>query len=1093
MKQILSLLIFTIFLSGCDLYNFDKSPKDNPGGGGTGTVGDAKDLSLLSGANQVGLLNIALGSAYEVKVLDSKSRPIVGETITFTVLDQNSVQVLTQTATTDSNGIASLNITPTVFGRLSVKIEPSTSSNVVSPLLVPVKVIGPADSISIVSGNNQTIDAGSALNPVKFLIKDANGELVPNATATINGSAVSANTHGEVNFTLSNPNTLTGSYNFNATLANSASLVVSYSVIPSSPASLTITGGNNQSLVAGTSAGVMSASLKDSSGNTIPNYVCGTVISDFNGDLTLTPTTTPTLVGSYSEVLSCGPLSATFNYAVTVGPLASLEIVSGDNQTITAGTALATMSVVAKDAFTNARGNDSVDFSGTTTSTNASGVASYNGGVKNTSGSFTVTASSGGLSKTFSYTVNPSAPATLTIISGNNQNLISGDTASSMVVELKDAQNNLIPNATISFSGNSVTTNGSGLATYNPGTKTVAGSFTVTATINSLSQTFSYTVVAGPLASLVIDSGNNQVLPRSVSSNSLVLKGYDAALNAKSGPTVSWSDGVSWSTTSVLTSGSTYVVYPTPLLTGNKTITASSGSVSVSFTLTVNNYAPLTATISSSDDLTYSAITSRTIVNADRTYLGPVTVAPGSAPPSNRGWAKSGSGTQTPVDSTPGSETNLSLTITNVSSPSDILSITSTATFPSGVTANSCSLVNPAVDGLTCSVNSTMSFTRDKILGGAFQIKVQSSNLGGPEDYRLSNTLPTAKKVILEQYVFTSPIAVAGGTGKNLYMLDDAYYPSVWNIDNKTITRLASNISSGSNYMSRLFTHFYSGRFIFLGTDPSDSALRVISYDPQTDSFAVVVTVGVNDGAVLGMGYIDTNGVLNLCSTNKRNILIASDFSVTYGTSAGSTGCWNTVFSSGGSDYGVFTVVGTGIYRRTGTAMTRLGLTFYSGSPITFPPVTTTSNGYIIDPDNGVFSMNATTMKKLSSTGAVQGKALTNKVVIATKDSAGKNKIFVYNEADSSYKKLRDFNGSGDDFITGNLPLLGIYNGNAYMCVTVGSTPTIFQYDGTTLKQLAQVGSCTRIRETSAVVDNALWFNLNNSLTRICDTSAGCQ
>ncbi len=1090
MNKILVLLISTILLNGCsDLYNFDKSPKENPTTN-TGTVGDAKDLALVSGSNQVGVINTALGSAYEVKVLDSKSRPIAGDTITFTVLDQNSVEILSQSVTTDSSGIASLNITPTVFGQLTIKIQPSTSSNTVSPLLVPVKVIGPPDSISIVSGNNQTINAGSALSVVKFLIKDANGELVPGGSATINGSSTSANSSGEISFVLSSPNTSTGSYSFNATLANSSSSVVSYSVIPSGPSTLTITGGNNQSLVAGTSAGAMTASLKDSSGNTIPNYVCGSFTSDINGDLLVTPATTPTTVGNYSVVLSCSVLSTTFNYSITVGALASLDIVSGNSQSITAGSALSDMSVVAKDSYGNLIPGVSVDFSGNTRTTNASGVATFNGGTKTTSGSFSYTATAGAFSKTFSYSVTPSSPATLTVVSGNSQSITAGTALSDMVVELKDSHNNLISGATIDFNGASRTTNASGQATFNGGTQTTAGTFSYTATIDSLTKTFSYTVSPGALASLVVDSGNSQVLPRSVNSSSLQVKGYDAYSNLKSGLTITWSDGT-WSSTSSLTSGVASIVYPTPLLTGNKTITASNSGVSVSFALTVNNYAPLTATISSTDDLTYSAITTRNIVSADRIYWGAVTVTPSSAPTSNRGWAKSGSGTQTTVDSTPGSETNLNTTLTNVSSPSDVLSVISSATFPSGVTANSCSLVNNVVDGLTCSVNSTMTFTRDKILGGAFQIKVQSSNTGGPEDYKLSNTLTSSKKVILEQYVFGGPIWVAGGTGDKLYLMDDSYFPAMWDMANKTITRLASNLQGNASYNTSQTLFYYGGRFIFLAQDPGDSNYyRMMSYDPQNDSFAQLFALGALDASAIGTGFVDLNGILNFCGTNKRNILVASDFTTTYGTSASTTGCWYPLFSASGTDYGIFTIVGTGVYKRTGTTMTKLGNTPVSLSSAT--PVKTSANGYVSD-SSGLYAINATQIKKLSSTAVTQIKVHGNKVLVATKDSANRTKIFVYDESDSSYKKLKDFNTSANDYASTDQPIIGVYNGNAYLCISVGSQSTIFSYDGANLKQLAQVNSCLRVRDTSAVVDNALWFNLSNSLTRICDTSAGCQ
>lgn len=913
MNKILILLITTICLSGCDLYDFDKSPKDNPTNG-QGTVGDAKDLALVSGANQVGLVNTALGSAYEVRVLDSKSRPIAGETITFSVLDQNSIEILTQTVTTDNSGIASLSITPTVFGQLSVKIEPVNTSNTVSPLVVPVKVIGPPDSISIVSGNNQSISAGSALGVIKFQVKDANGELVPNGSATVDGNAVSANASGEVSFTLATPNTLTGSYTFNGALANGATVVATYSVVPSTPASLTV-------------------------------------------------------------------------------------------------------------------------------------------------------------------------------VSGNNQTLTAGDDLSDMVVEVKDGYGNLVPNAEVDFSGSSVTSNASGLATFNGGTKTTAGSYSYTASLGSLSQTFSYSVAPGPLASLVVDSGNNQVLPRSVNSNDLKVKGYDSYSNPKSGNTITWTDGT-WSSTSNLTSGSASIVYPTPLLVGNKTITASSGLISVSFSLTVNNYAPLTAVISTTDDLTYSVISSRTVTYAEFTNLGPVAVNNASVPTDHLGYTKSGSGTAV-TDESATAYTDLNTSLVNVSSPTDILSVISTATFPAGVTANSCTLVNQVVDSLTCKVNDTMTFTRDQILGGDFKIKVQSNNKGGPEDYLVSNTLPTSKKIVLKQFFFNTNeyVIVAGGdsTTKKLYLRGPYGNPTEMDYDQETFTTLASNITIPTSNASPMT--LFNGRFVFVGTNPSDSNnTRFLSYDPSNDIFSEITRI--NAGSEIPGRIIPWNGALILSNstTPRRSQVVDSDFAVKWDASSVSLSIYTPATVLGGVEYGYIWITGGGVFKKTGAST--LAKVWNIG-PTTGSVDATTNNGFVLDASGSLYRFNATQWRKID-TGATDSISMGSKLLVRTKDSAGKNKIFVWNDADSSYKKLRDFNAGDDDFGATDRPLLGVYNGNALICAKVGLNNTIFLYNGSTLKQLAVVSSCDSRQTNGVVVDNAFWFGVKGSLYKVCDTSSGC-
>ena len=286
-------------------------------------------------------------------------------------------------------------------------------------------------------------------------------------------------------------------------------------------------------------------------------------------------------------------------------------------------------------------------------------------------------------------------------------------------------------------------------------------------------------------------------------------------------------------------------------------------------------------------------------------------------------------------------------------------------------------------------------------------------------------------------------------------------------------------------------------RFVFFGTNPDDSNnVRIIGYDPDTDTFAEVVRIqSGSESPVLSSLY---NGTLYLNSgTYRKTVGINPDWSTFFTVATTSIGSYFPLKTFGGDEYGFLGILSSGIYKKT--SATQITKQFTWSSVITGFHATT--DNYILWGDgsgNGFHSVNASGDTKLGSKDVFGIISMGSKALIATQDDSDYNKIYVFNDADNSYKKLKDFNVGGDDFTSSDLVLIGTYNNVAYFCMKFSSSSTIYAYDGVKISQLVGSGvNCSHLDSTSktagTVVDNYLWFGTGDSLYKICDQSSGCS
>ncbi|MFZ0769858.1 MAG: Ig-like domain-containing protein [Candidatus Sulfotelmatobacter sp.] len=287
--------------------------------------------------------------------------------------------------------------------------------------------------------------------------------------------------------------------------------------------------GNNQSATVNTpitlsvqatdpysGAGIPGVSVTFGSGNK-GTFGANPVTTDSTGTATTTYTL-PETTGTYAlTATSSGYSSASMSEIAVAGPASAVSVISGSSQSGTVGTVLPLPLVVeAKDSFGNKVSGASVTFSdsyGGTFSPNPASTGS-NGEASTTftlptsaHTGFAVTASSGtATAATLHESSVAAAPATEAISSGNKQTAAPGtQLPKPLVVLVKDQYGNAVSGVTVTFSDGGAggsfldstpLTNSAGKASATYTLPPAAGTYPITATVNSNVNVVSFTEVA---------------------------------------------------------------------------------------------------------------------------------------------------------------------------------------------------------------------------------------------------------------------------------------------------------------------------------------------------------------------------------------------------------------------------------------------------------------------------------------------------------------------------------------------------------------------------------------------------------------------
>jgi hypothetical protein len=229
-----------------------------------------------------------------------------------------------------------------------------------------------------------------------------------------------------------------------------------------------------------------------------------------------------------------GGASVVFTETAVSGAATKIVNFSGTGQSGQAGSILPKpLEIKVEDASSNVVAGVPVTFvdqsglgtlSSTSVTSNASGLAVASYQLPNTAGAYKITASAlvgqppKKASATFTETSTGDAPASVSVVSGNNQTAAVNTALSRpLVVQVNDQGGNPVAGVSVLFSapsgtftGSPATTDASGQATVSYTTGTSAGAVNITALIDKLTTQLMVTVTAGAPASVTISGGNNQ-------------------------------------------------------------------------------------------------------------------------------------------------------------------------------------------------------------------------------------------------------------------------------------------------------------------------------------------------------------------------------------------------------------------------------------------------------------------------------------------------------------------------------------------------------------------------------------------------------
>lgn len=500
---------------------------------------------------------------------------------------------------------------------------PSAASSVAIADTMPTQLTGVTWTCAATGGASCTAAGSGNLSDTIALPAGAT------ATYTINGTIVAGTGSGSIKHTLTA--TVGGSQTDPDTSNNTG---VDTTQI-GTPVNLTVTKATAASL----------GTIRSTPGGLTCGTSCTTATGQFNDGsqvvLDASPATGATFVGwsgactstaSSCTVTMAGALGVTARFA---GPPATATITSGAAQSTRVSTAFPqalTVQLVdsagtpipnATVTFTPPSTGASASLSATTAVTDATGVATITATANATPGSYVVTATATGLPSPAQFQlVNFGPPASVTAISGAPQSATVGTGfALPLVVEVRDAANQLLGNAAVTFTAPStgasatpspttVLTGPDGRAQLTVAANTIAGSYAVAAAASAGSASFALTNVAGAAATVSVVSGDGQSTPVTTAfAAPFVARVTDSFGNPVAGVAVAFAAPGTGASATLSTpavtdgNGQTSVTGTAKTVAGSFAITASAaGAAGASFPATATPGAPATIAIAGGND-----------------------------------------------------------------------------------------------------------------------------------------------------------------------------------------------------------------------------------------------------------------------------------------------------------------------------------------------------------------------------------------------------------------------------------------------------------------------------------------------------------
>ena len=613
----------------------------------TNIAGPAATLAVIQGNDQNTLVNTAF-AAVVVQVTDTYSNPVANAVVSAQPPASGATASLAATpGATDANGKTNLTLNAnTVAGSYTVSV--STTGVTPATSLRLSNVAGAAAKIAAASGNNQHATVGTALTPLGVVVSDAYGNPVSGVVVTVTvpttnpnamlvGTPASTDAGGSTTVPL-NAGTVPGTYTVSVAAAGVStpiSFTLTNDVGPL--ATLTASSGTGQSATVHTAfAAPLVVQAVDAYGNPVANAnitfagpvsgagiaTASTVLAtDANGLASLTVVANNT-AGAYSVSASAATgTPVTFSLTNNHGAVASVTPVPGTSpQSTQVGGAFSTTLVMqVSDSYGNAISGVSVGISAPSTGASATLGSASNGGVTDSQGQISITATANTVIGTYNVTATPAASsvsgawvltntaapaANIVVRSGDNQSVVfNSATLAPLVAQVTDQYGNAVSGisvtftvpssgATLNVTNTTFTSNAGGLVGLTGTANAIAGSYSVTAAATGVTPIASFTVnnvASGNLSFSKISGDNQSTQVTTAFAQPLVMELHDAANNPIAGVTVSFSStgGASLSATALSTDA-------------NGIVSLSAGALSSAGPLQV------TATLNSTTQATFS-------------------------------------------------------------------------------------------------------------------------------------------------------------------------------------------------------------------------------------------------------------------------------------------------------------------------------------------------------------------------------------------------------------------------------------------------------------------------------------------------------
>ncbi|HEA5369606.1 TPA: Ig-like domain-containing protein [Escherichia coli] len=503
----------------------------------------------------------------QVRVTDAFGNALNGQTVS--VLADNGATV-TPTVTTEPDGTVEISITSQTAGvsAVTATINSSTQSQNVT-FIADVRTAKIADLMVI---KDDSVADGAMANTLRARVTDAFGNTLGGQTVSVladNGATVAPTVttqpDGTVEISVTSQtagtSTVTASIN-NSSLSQNVTFVAD--VRTAKIASLEVTRDN--SVADGAMANTLRVKVTDAFGNALNGQtvsvmadngatVAPTVITEPDGTVEISVTSQTAGVSAVTATINSSSQSqnVTFIADVSTAKIADLVVIKDGSEAD--GSTANTLRARVTDAFGNTLGGQTVSVLADNGATVAPTVTTQPDGTveisvtSQTAGTSTVTASinNSSLSQnvTFVADVSTAKIADLVVIKDGSE--ADGSTANTLQVKVTDAFGNAIAGQTVSVMAGNGATVAPTVITEPDGTVEIsvtsqtAGTSTVTASINSSSQSRNVTFIAdvstAQIASLEVTQDN--AVADGATANTLRVRVTDAFGNALAGQTVS--------------------------------------------------------------------------------------------------------------------------------------------------------------------------------------------------------------------------------------------------------------------------------------------------------------------------------------------------------------------------------------------------------------------------------------------------------------------------------------------------------------------------------------------------------------------------